>query len=141
MSTFGKEVPIDRPAPGERAAIFVPAREGDEAVKSLFKNGSGLVGFGNHDGTVTVYYENNRFNESVLFKWEQKVFKSYERMVKSMPTTSKVVSDADNLVQIGLIQGSEILVKDMEVLHRWLTQTGTMDTAPEGPEIFATGGR
>jgi hypothetical protein len=139
MSTFGKDTPIDRPSPGGRAAVFVPAKEANEEVAALFKNGSGLVGFGNHDGTVSIYFENNRFNEGGLFKWENKVFKAYERMVKLAPTVSRCMADADNFVQVGLVQGMEILVTDMAPLHRWLQQTNTMDTAPESAEIIAGG--
>lgn len=139
MGTFGKDTPLDRPNPGGRAAVFVPAESANDEIAGLFKNGSGMVGYGNHDGTVTVYFENNRFNESGLFKWEDKCFKAYERMVKLSPTTSKCGGDADNFVQIGLIEGSEILVTDMDRLRRWLEKTNTLDTMPESGNIFAGG--
>lgn len=137
MATFGKDTPMERPHPGGRAAVFVARAEAEEAVAELLKNGSGMVGFGNPDGSVTVYFENNRFKDPALFKWESKVFKSYDRMVKRAPTVNKLTCDAENLEQIGFVQGPEILVRDMNSLADWLRRTDAPDSAPEGPEIRA----
>lgn len=137
MSTFGRDTPMDRPNPGGRAAVFVPLADGDPAVIEMFKRGSGMVGFGNHDGSVTVYFENNKFNDSALHTWQNKVFKSYDRMVKGAPTVNKLTCDADNLEQVGFVEGQEILVRDMEALSNWLTRSGAADSAPEGPNIHA----
>lgn len=135
MSTFGRDTPMDRPNPGGRAAVFVPAADGEPAVLESFKKGSGMVGFGNHDGSVTVYFENNKFNDSSLHSWQNKVFKSYDRMVKGAPTVNKITCDASNLEQVGFVEGHEILVREMEVLTAWLVRSGAADSAPEGPNI------
>jgi hypothetical protein len=111
MSTFGRDTPLDRPNPGGRAAVFVPRIDAEEAVADLLKNGSGMAGFGNRDGSVTVYFENNKFNDSSLHSWQNKVFKAYDRMVKGSPTVNKLTCDAANLEQIGFIEGPEILVR------------------------------
>lgn len=137
MSTFGRDVPLDRPSPGGRAAVFVPREDAEEAVASALRNGSGMVGFGNRDGSVMVYFENNKFNDSALHSWQNKVFKSYDRMVKGSPTVNKLTCDAANLHQVGVIEGPEILVRDMEALMEWLKRSGTLDSAPAGPEIQA----
>lgn len=137
MTTFGREVPLDRPSPGGRGAVFVPRTDAEEAVAELFKNGSGMCGFGNRDGSVTVYFENNRFNDSALHSWQNKVFKSYDRMVKGSPTVNKVSCDASNFDQIGNIEGQEIQVNDMGLLMAWLTRSNAADSAPEGPDIHA----
>jgi hypothetical protein len=137
MSTFGRDTPLDRPNPGGRAALFVPRIDAEEAVAELLKNGSGMTGFGNRDGSVTVYFENNKFNDSSLHSWQNKVFKAYDRMVKGSPTVNKLTCDAANLEQIGFIEGPEILVRDMEGLMEWLKRTNAVDSAPEGPEIHA----
>ncbi len=137
MNTFGRDTPMDRPNPGGRAAVFVPRADGDEAVVSKFKSGSGMVGFGNTDGTVTVYFENNRFSDPGLHKWENKVFKSYDRMVKRSPTVNKLTCDAANIEQVGFIEGQEILVRNMAVLSDWLHRSGAGDTMPEAAEIMA----
>jgi hypothetical protein len=134
--TFGKDTPIERPSPGGRAAVFVPHNEADEAVREVLKNGSGMVGYGNTDGTITVYYENNKFNDSSLHKWQNKCFKAYERMVKGAPTVNKVTADAGNFVQIGLIEGGEILITEMAQLHKWLERWNAMDTAPESAQVY-----
>lgn len=137
MSTFGRDTPLERPSPGGRGAVFVAHADADEAVTSLLRNGSGMVGFGNPDGSVMVYFENNKFNDSALHAWQNKVFKSYDRMVKGAPTVNKLTCDADDLQQIGFIEGPEILVRDMDALLAWLKRTGAEDSAPAGPEIHA----
>jgi hypothetical protein len=137
LQTFGRDTPMDRPNPGGRAAVFVPRPDAEEAVTEVLKNGSGMVGFGNPDGTVTVYFENNKFNDSSLHAWQNKVFKAYDRMVKRMPTVNKLTCDAGNLEQVGFVEGTEILVRSMPGLHAWLQRCNAMDSAPEGPEIHA----
>jgi propanediol dehydratase large subunit len=137
MATFGQDTPMDRPNPGGRAALFVPSTEADEAVASKLNNGSGMVGFGNSDGTVTVYFENNRFRDPGLHKWENKVFKSYGRMVERAPTVNKLTCPAGNLVQIGFIEGQEILVREMDALEQWLRKCDTLDSMPEAASIHA----
>jgi hypothetical protein len=137
MSTFGRDTPMDRPSPGGRAAVFVPVADAEEAVATALKNGSGMAGFGNTDGSVTVYFENNKFNDSALHAWQNKVFKAYDRMVKGSPTVNKLTCDAANLIQVGFIEGPEILVRDMPALSDWLKRTNALDSAPAGPEIHA----
>ncbi|HZV65883.1 MAG TPA: hypothetical protein VFG03_13345 [Telluria sp.] len=128
---------MDRPNPGGRAAVFVPQPDAEEAVREVLKNGSGMVGFGNPDGSVTVYFENNKFNDSALFKWESKVFKAYDRMVKRSPTVNKLSCDAGNLEQVGFIEGPEILVRNMDSLGKWLRRSDALDSMPGSPEIHA----
>jgi len=137
MSTYGRDTPTDRPSPGGRAALFVPSVEADETVAAALRNGSGMVGYGNLDGSVMIYFENNKFNDPQLHSWQNKVFKAYDRMVKGSPTVNKLSCDAANLVQIGFIEGSEILITDMAPLTDWLARTNTLDSAPEGHEINA----
>lgn len=136
MSTFGRDTPMERPNPGGRAALFVPSTDAEEAVAKAVNNGSGMVGFGNADGTVTVYFENNRFRDSGLHKWESKVFKAYGRMVERAPTVNKLSCDAANLVQVGFIEGAEILVRDMDNLAEWLRRSDAADSMPENHQIF-----
>ena len=137
MSTFGRDTPMERPNPGGRAAVFVPHPEADELVAKAVNNGSGMVGFGNADGTVTVYFENNRFRDSGLHKWESKAFKAYWRMVERSPTVNKLTCDAANLIQVGFIEGQEILVRDMDNLAQWLRRSDAADSMPETHEIHA----
>jgi hypothetical protein len=137
MAMFGSDTPMERPDAGGRAALFVPNPAAEEAVAQAFNNGSGMVGFGNMDGTVTVYFENNRFGEGGLHKWENKVFKAYGRMVERLPTVNKLSCDAANLVQVGFIEGQEILVRDMDKLAEWLKKCDAFDSMPDAPQIFA----
>ncbi|HEY0065241.1 MAG TPA: hypothetical protein VGC21_24190 [Telluria sp.] len=137
MSLFGLETPMERPGPGKRGAIFVPRANGDPATVSLFQNGSGLVGYRNPDGSMMIYFENNRFNDSALHSWQNKVFKAYDRLVNGAPTVNKVSCDANAVEQVGFVQGSEILVIEMPSLTDWLTRSNALDSAPEGPNIHA----
>ena len=135
MTTFGRDTPMDRPSPGGRGAIFVARADADETVLAALRNGSGMVGFGNPDGSVMVYFENNKFNDSALHAWQNKVFKAYDRMTKGSPTVNKLTCDAGNLEQVGFIEGSEILVRNMEALADWLQRTHAVDSMPEAAEI------
>lgn len=137
MTTFGRDTPMDRPSPGGRAAVFVPSSDAEESVTELLRNGSGMVGYGNTDGSVQIYFENNKFNDSSLHSWQNKVFKAYDRMVKGSPTVNKLSCDAGNLVQVGFIEGPEILVRDMAALADWLARSNAADSMPAGPEIHA----
>jgi len=137
MTTFGRDTPMHRPAQGMRAAVFVPRDDAEEGVAEMFKNGSGMVGYGNTDGSVQVYFENNKFNDGALLSWQNKIFKAYDRMVKSAPTVNKLSCDAGNLQQVGIIEGSEIMVTDMAQLMEWLTRSNAAASAPEGPNIHA----
>lgn len=135
MSNFGNDIPMERPGPGGRALLFVPHPEAEEAVASALRNGSGMVGFGNHDGSVTVYFENNKFNDSALHSWQNKVFKAYGRMVTGSPTVNKLTCDVPNLVPVGMIEGSEILVREMETLRAWLARSDALDSMPAEAHI------
>lgn len=137
MATFGRDTPMERPNPGGRAAIFVPHPDAEEAVANAVNNGSGMVGFGNPDGSVTVYFENNKFRDPGLHKWEGKAFKAYGRMVERMPTVNKLTCDAANLEQVGFIEGPEILVRDMDKLAQWLQRSNASDSMPESADIHA----
>jgi hypothetical protein len=128
---------MERPNPGGRAAVFVPHPEADEAVANAVNNGSGMVGFGNPDGSVTVYFENNKFRDPGLHKWESKAFKAYGRMVERMPTVNKLTCDAANLEQVGFIEGPEILVRDLDKLAQWLKRSNASDSMPESSDIHA----
>ncbi|MBZ2207280.1 hypothetical protein [Massilia soli] len=134
-TVFGMDTPMERPDPGGRAGVFVPSLDASEPVRAAMKNGSGMVGFGNLDGTVLIYFENNRFNDHGLHKWENKVYKSYDRMVNLAPTVNKLNCDAASLVQVGFVKGREILVTDMDALMGWLKRCDALDTAPENAEI------
>jgi hypothetical protein len=135
MATYGRDTPMERPNPGGRAAVFVPHPQADEAVAAAFSNGSGITGFGNPDGTLTIYFENNRFRDPGLSTWQSKVFKAYLRMVERLPTVNKLVCDGANLEHVGFIQGSEILVRDMQMLEAWLKRSDAAESMPESAEI------
>jgi hypothetical protein len=137
MANLTKEIPDNRPDPGGYAAVFVPCADADEFVLDAVKNGSGMAGFANGDGTITVYFENNRFADVALGTWQSKVFKAYDRLVKRMPTTSKLTCDNDNLQVVGVVGGGQIVVSDMAALNGWLERTGALATAPEGPLVQA----
>ncbi|MDB5963329.1 MAG: hypothetical protein JWP59_4623 [Massilia sp.] len=137
MTTFGFDTPMERPRPGGRAAVFVPHLDAIEAVREAVNNGSGMVGFANPDRTVTIYFENNRFRDASLHAWQAKVFKAYGRMVELSPTVNKLTCAGENVVQIGFIEGSEILVRDMAKLQAWLESSGAADSMPDSAEIHA----
>ena len=133
-SSYGKETPVGRPDIDGRAGIFVPTAEFD-IDNTTIRKGAGIVGFGNLDGTLTVYFEANRFDESNLHKWEHKARKAYARMVMGAPTVSKAKIDARMLEQVGIIDGMGINLKHPERLTHWLAISNVPDTAPEEPGV------
>lgn len=137
MATFARNIPLERPAPGGAAAVLVPRAGAEERVRELLRNGSGMAGYANGDGTVTAYFENNKFGDPGLFKWESKLFKAYDRLVNGAPTVNKLTCDASDLLPVGLVVGPEIMVYDMAALADWLSRSGAPESAPEGPEIHA----
>ncbi|MGK5025489.1 hypothetical protein [Janthinobacterium sp. RB2R34] len=134
-SSYGKDTPVGRPDIDGRAGVFVPTEEFDINNSTTFRKGAGIVGFGNHDGTLTVYFESNRFDESNLHKWENKARKAYDRMVMGAPTVSKGKFDARFLEQVGVIDGMGINLKHPERLTQWLAVSDLSDTAPEEPVV------
>jgi hypothetical protein len=135
LSTYSKDTPVGHPDVDGRAGIFVPSPEFNFAANATIRMGAGIVGFGNPDGTLTVYFEGNRFDETSLHKWESKVRKSYDRMVMRAPTVSKGKLDAKQLELVGLIEGNGITIKHREKLLHWLSVSNAMDTAPESDHI------
>ena len=127
LSTYSKETPIGHPDVDGRAGIFVPSPEFNFAANPSIRMGAAIVGFGNPDGTLTVYFEGNRFDETSLHKWENKVMRA--------PTVSKGKLDAKQLELVGLIEGNGITVKYPEKLTHWLTVSNALDTAPESNHI------
>jgi hypothetical protein len=134
VSTYSKDTPVGRPDTDGRAAVFVPTEALDLTTANIRK-GAGIVGFGNPDGSLTVYFEANRFDETSLHKWENKARKAYDRMVMCAPTVSKAKVDARMLEQIGIIDGTGITIKTPESLHTWLAQADALDTAPSGSVV------
>jgi hypothetical protein len=133
--TFGQDLPLERPEADGRAALFVPKADIKDEVLQLVRKGAAVVGFGNHDRTVTIYYESNRFNEPALAKWELKARKAYARLVDDLPTTSKMTTKLDYFEQVGYISNKGISIRRMDSLKRWLEFSDAMDTAPAGETV------
>lgn len=130
VTTYGKDTPVGRPDIDGRAAVFVPTGAFDLGNTTTIRKGAGVVGFGNPDGSLTVYFEANRFEDSSLHKWENKARKAYDRMVMNAPTVSKAKIDARMLEQVGTIDGMGIHLKHPERLQHWLELSNALDTAP-----------
>lgn len=133
--TFGQDLPLERPDADGRAALFVPKADIKEDVLLTLRKGAAVVGFGNHDRTVTIYFESNRFNEPTLAKWEQKARKAYARLVDDLPTTSKMTTRLDYFEQVGYISGKGLSIRRMDSLKRWLEFSEALDTAPASESV------
>ncbi|HAT31467.1 MAG TPA: hypothetical protein DCW29_11630 [Janthinobacterium sp.] len=131
ISSYGKDTPVGRPDIDGRAGVFVPTGDFDLENTTTIRKGAGIVGYGNLDGSLTVYFEANRFDDSSLHKWEHKARKAYERMVMGAPTVSKTKIDARMMEQVGIIDGMGINLKHPERLTHWLTLSNVLDTGPE----------
>ncbi|XLZ72772.1 hypothetical protein ABT364_12615 [Massilia sp. SR12] len=136
LTTYSKDTPVGLPSVGGRAGVFVPTEQFDIPNSTTIRHGAGIVGFGNPDGTLTIYYEANRFDDSSLHKWENKARKAYDRMVMVAPTVSKAKLNAKYLEFVGYIDGSGITLKEPERVTDWLTQSNALDTAPAGAVVL-----
>jgi hypothetical protein len=133
---FGQDLPLQRPDEADsRAALFVPTTSIKDDILTTIRKGAAVVGFGNHDGTLTIYYESNRFNEPTLAKWEHKARKAYDRLLENLPTTSKMVCKPENFEQIGYISTKGIIIRRRASLDRWLELSDAQDSAPDGDSI------
>ena len=131
MTLIGQDIPMERPDTDGRAALLVPVTGVKEDVLMTIRKGAAIVGFANHDRTVTVYFESNRFDDPVLAKWEHKARKAYDRLVENAPTVSKLTTSQTNFEQIGYINGKGITIRRMESLKRWLEYSDAMASCPE----------
>lgn len=129
---------MERPDTDGRAAVFVPVTGVKEDVLLTIRKGAAIVGFANHDRTITVYFESNRFDDPVLAKWEHKARKAYDRLVENAPTVSKLTTSPVNFEQIGYINGKGITIRRMESLQRWLAYSEAMESCPENEIIPRT---
>lgn len=136
VSTYSKDTPVGRPDTDGRAGVFVPSPTFDANAHTAIRKGASIVGFGNPDGSLTVYFEANRFDDSSLHKWEDKTRKAYDRMVMGAPTVSKAKINANMLDQVGIIDGTGIQLKTPELLQHWLEISGALDTSPAGAIIL-----
>lgn len=136
LTTYSKDTPVGLPSVGGRAGVFVPTEQFDVGSSTTIRHGAGIVGFGNPDGSLTIYFEANRFEDSSLHKWENKARKAYDRMVMVAPTVSKAKMNAKYLEFVGYIDGSGITLKEPERVTDWLTQSNALDTAPTGAVVL-----
>src|SRR5471032_302140 len=135
---MGQDLPLERPDMTGRAALFVATASIKGDVLETVRMGAAIVGFGNHDRTLTIYYESNRFNEPNLVKWEQKARKAFERLADNLPTVSKMVSKPENFEQVGYISSKGILIRRMEKLMGWLEKSEALDGGPESETVVFT---
>ncbi|TWI64423.1 hypothetical protein IP91_03193 [Pseudoduganella lurida] len=133
--TFGQDLPQERPDADGRGALFVPKADIKDEVLQTLRLGAAVVGFGNHDRSLTIYYESNRFNEPTLAKWENKARKAYERLVDNLPTTSKMQTKMEYFEQVGYISGKGITIRRMDSLKRWLAFSDALATCPEAESV------
>jgi hypothetical protein len=127
---MGQDLPLERPDADGRAALFIPTSAAKSDVLELIRKGAAVVGFGNHDGSLTIYYESNRFNDPALAKWEMKARKAFERLADNLPTVSKMVVKGDYFEQVGYVSAFQITIRRMEKLQRWLESCDALDTGP-----------
>ena len=130
MSVLGQDIPMERPDADGRAAVFVPAAGIKEDILVTIRPGAAMVGFANHDDTLTVYFESNRFDDPALAKWEHKARKAYDRLVGNAPTVSKLVANPRDFEQVGYINGKAITLRRMDALKLWLARSDMDDSCP-----------
>ncbi len=132
---FDKATPMARPHRNGQAALFVPIPGFEGELPATLKNGAAIVGFGNPNGTLTIYFEGNRFNDSSLHSWEGKAQAAFRRMIDHLPTTSKATVPPSHLEQVGLMDGDGMRLTRIDSLKRYLTRWDAIDTMPSSEEM------
>jgi hypothetical protein len=134
-STFEKDTPMGHPHANGHAALFVPVAGSTAELPPNLRNGAGIVGFGNPNGTLTVYFESNRFNDSGLHMWESKVQAAFRRMIDHLPTTSKAILPPNHFEQVGTMGATGLRLTRIDSLKRWLHDSKMLDSAPETEQL------
>lgn len=134
-STFEKDTPMGHPQTHGHAGLFVPKAGGEAELPANLRQGAGIIGFGNPNGTLTIYFESNRFNDGALEKWESKVQAAYRRMIDHLPTTSKAVIAPHQLEQVGTVRASGLRLTRFDSLMRWLAESQATESAPDSEEL------
>jgi hypothetical protein len=134
-STFEKDTPMGHPQTHGHVALFVPVAGIEAELPDNIRHGAGIIGFGNPNGTLTIYFENNRFNYSDLQMWETKVQAAFRRMIDHLPTTSKMVIPPHQMEQVGTMRADGLRLTRFDSLKRWLAYSQAMDSAPESEEL------
>lgn len=134
-STFEKDTPMGHPQTHGYVALFVPNPGNEGELPANLRQGAGIIGFGNPNGTLTIYFESNRFNDSALELWESKVQAAYRRMIDHLPTTSKAVIQPHQLEQVGTMRATGLRLTRFDSLKRWLAHSQAMDSAPGSEEL------
>ncbi len=132
---FDKATPMGRPHRQGQAALFVPIPGFESDLPSTLKNGAAIVGFGNPNGTLTIYFESNRFNDSSLHKWEDKAQAAFHRMIEHLPTTSKSVVPPSQMEQVGIMEADGLRLTRADSLKRWLHHSQALDSMPHATEL------
>jgi hypothetical protein len=132
---FDKATPMGRPHRQGQAALFVPIPGFESEWPTTLKKGAAIVGFGNPNGTLTIYFESNRFNDSSLHKWEDKAQAAFRRMIDHLPTTSKATLPPSQLEQVGIMEADGLRLTRIESLKRWLHHSQALDTMPQTSEL------
>ena len=135
VSTFERDTPIGHPQADGFAALFVPVAGSEAELPSNVRHGAGIIGFGNPNGTLTIYFESNRFSDSTLHLWENKVRTAYRRMVEHLPTTSKAVIPPHQLEQVGTMGPDGLRLTRFDSLKRWLAYSKLIESAPASEEL------
>jgi hypothetical protein len=134
-TTFDKATPMGRPHRHGQAGLFVPIPGFENDLPPTLKNGAAIVGFGNPNGTLTIYFESNRFDDSSLHKWEDKAQLAFRRMIDHLPTTNKSVVPPSQMEQVGIMEADGLRLTRFESLKRWLHHSQALDTIPHTTEL------
>jgi hypothetical protein len=134
-NTFEKDTPMGHPQVHGHVGLFVPVAGSEGELPDNCRRGAGIIGFGNPNGTLTIYFESNRFNDSALDMWESKVQMAFRRMIDHLPTTSKAVIQPQQLEQVGTMRANGLRLTRVDSLKRWLADSQAMASAPDSEEL------
>jgi hypothetical protein len=110
------------PRPGSHAAEFIAP-------------GSAIVGHELEDGRIEIYYEGSIYGPHKPF--EEKLLHAWDRCVVSYPTIARSILEADELIQVGVVDAiTQPRVRwtddrrTIEQAQHWLNRNATPKLAP-----------
>jgi hypothetical protein len=84
--------------------VYVPTLKSH--LRRMILPGSGIVGTGQDDGRVLIYYEGNKYGAASLADYGDRVYHAWGRMTwegRGYPTISWALVDAGELLEVGFL--------------------------------------
>lgn len=86
--------------------IYVPVK--DSALSQTIREGSGIVGIGEHDANdmVLIDFEGNLYNSESFKTWADRVHHAWDRATTKYPTVARRLARRTDLTEVGTFEST-----------------------------------